>query len=189
MGLSRIAVEVEAMTKKKDLKRRVRARQAKTGESYTSALAHIREPRIPEAPDATKEALAEGLSCTAVVTPELRAMGDLRPLFARVREVLAALGSPACGPLLRGDASPRRMPTAKDVLEAQRFLAAVRRGERGLSRDGRLLAFEWRGHVIVGAIWLYISRRPLLQFSRMGDAPFWPEELWPQQLRALVMGR
>ena len=173
------------MTKKKDLKRRVRARQAKTGESYTSALAHIREPRIPEAPDATKEALAEGLSCTAVVTPELRAMGDLRPLFARVREVLEALASPACGPLLRGEPSPRRIPEMKDTLEARRFLAAVRKGERGFSRDGRLLALEWRGHVIVGSIWLYFAHGPLLQFSRLGDAPFWPEELWPQQLRAL----
>jgi hypothetical protein len=185
MRPTRIAVEVEAMTKKRDLKRRVRARQEKTGESYTSALAHIREPRIPEAPDATKEAVAEGLSCAAVVTPELRGMGDLRPLFARVREVLEALGSPACGPLLRGETSPRRIPEPKDVLEAQRFLAAARKGERGLSGNGRLLALEWRGHVIVGSIWLYFGRKPLLQFSRLGDAPFWPEELWPQQLRAL----
>ena len=177
------------MTKKKDLKRRVRARQKKTGESYTSALAHVRAPRIPEAPDATKEALAEGLSCTAVVTPELRAMGDLRPLFARVREVLEALASSVCGPLLRGEPSPRRFPEMKNLLEAQRFLAAVRKGHRGLSDDGRLLALEWRGHVIVAATWLYFSRRPLLQLSRLGDAPFWPEELWPHELRAMGFGR
>lgn len=116
-------------------------------------------------------------------------MGDLRPLFARVREVLEALASPACGPLLHGEPSPRRFPEMKDVLEGRRFLAAVHKGERGLSRDGRLLALEWRGYVIVGSIWLYFARGPLLQFSRLGDAPFWPEELWPQQLRALRMGR
>jgi hypothetical protein len=32
------------MTKKKELKQRVRARQEKTGESYTAALAHVRTP-------------------------------------------------------------------------------------------------------------------------------------------------
>src|SRR6266849_2482692 len=79
--------EVEAMTKKKDLKKRVRARQEKTGESYTVALAQLRRRRIPEAPSATAEAQAAGLRCEAVVSSKLRALGDLRTLFARLREL------------------------------------------------------------------------------------------------------
>jgi hypothetical protein len=163
------------MTKKKDLKKRVRARQAKTGESYTTALAHLREPQIPEAPNATAEAQAEGFHCHAVVSPKLRAVGDLRSLFARLREMLEGLGAEACGPLFRGERMPCRMPQMSDLLEARRFLQSR---ERGLSPNGRLFALSWNGHTVAGAV-LLAGRKPLLQMGLLEGPPatWWPAEL------------
>jgi len=163
------------MTKKKDLKKRVRERKAKTGESYTAALLHVRGPRkggplIREAPDATAEAVAEGLRCTAIVSAALRALPDLRPLFARLREMLEALDADACGALLRGEAAPPRIPVIADVPEARRFLASVRAGSRGLSRDGRLFALSWQGRTVVGWMFITGSRKPLLQLGFLDDA-------------------
>ncbi len=173
------------MTRKKDLKRRVRERQARTGESYTAALAHVRKKPVENEalPDATEEAKAAGLHCSAVVSPKLRALGDLRPFFARLRELLEALESDACGPLLRGEPGPRVIPTLRDSLEARRFLAQVQAGTRGLSRDGRMFALAWNGHVVVGAIWLL--RKPLLMIGLLDDA----EKSWPDSLLLAGLGR
>ena len=165
------------MTKKKDLKRRVRERQEGTGESYTAALAHIRKlPRIEEVPDATREALAAGLSCNAVVSKPLRAAGDLTPLFVRIRETLSALGSS----LATRDAIPDAMVL---MAEARRFLAGVRAGARGLSRDERILAVEWSGIVVVCGI-VRLGRKPLLALARLDDL----KEL-PPQLALMGIGR
>ncbi|HEY2029337.1 MAG TPA: hypothetical protein VGH20_09025 [Myxococcales bacterium] len=166
------------MTRQKDLKRRVRARQEKTGESYTAALSNIRrDVHIPQAPSATAEARAAGLRCEAVVTEELRRMGDLEPLFIRLRELLLALAAEACGPLIRGDALALQMPSMKDAVEARRFLEAVRAGERGLSRNGRMVAFNWRDRVVVADLGLAGARKPLLQLGVLGEGPLWPMEL------------
>jgi hypothetical protein len=157
------------MTKKKDLKRRVRQRQAKTGESYTAALAQVRGPRIEAVPDATREARGAGLCCKAFVSARLRKESELPDLFVRVREMLAALGAAACGPLLRGELPPCEIPDAvRLAVEARRFLEEVRRGARGLSRDGRLFALEWKGAVIVGAIVL-AGRTPLISMGSLDD--------------------
>jgi hypothetical protein len=157
------------MTKKKDLKRRVRERQAKTGESYTAALAQVRGPRISAVPEATKEAQGAGLRCKAFVSERLRQGGDLPALFLRVREMLEALGAPACGPLLRGELSPGRIPDAVRLgVEARRFLSEVRAGARGVSRDGRLFALEWKGAVLVGGIVL-AGRTPLICIGSLDD--------------------
>jgi hypothetical protein len=166
------------MTKRKDLKRRVRARQQKTGESYTAALANIRpEVRIPEAPSATAEARAAGLRCEAVVTEELRRMGDLEPLFVRLRELLLALAAEDCGPLVRGEAAAQRLPDMKDVIEARRFLEAVRAGERGLSKNGRIVAFNWRERVVIVDLGIRGARNPLLQAGVLGEGPLWPADM------------
>ncbi len=172
------------MTKKKDLKRRVRARQEKTGESYTTALAQFRRAQIPEAPSATVEAEAAGLRCEAVVSSKLRALGDLRPLFARLRELLEALGAEACGPLLRGETAPRRMPQMRDLVEARRFLTQVRAGKRGLSQDGRLVAFAWGDLTVVAALSL-LRRKPLLQLGLLDDVGQWR----PPERSLLGIGR
>jgi hypothetical protein len=172
------------MTKKKELKQRVRARQEKTGESYTAALAQIRQPSIPEAPSATAEAVAEGLRCEAVISPKLRGLGNLRPLFARLRAMLEGLGAQACGPLLRGEAGPRRMPQMRDMLEARAFLGQVRTGRRGLSENGQSLALVWNEVTVVVFISL-LGRRPLLQLCLLDELA----EPWSVQLALLGIGR
>ncbi|HEY5678174.1 MAG TPA: hypothetical protein VIR81_15375 [Myxococcales bacterium] len=158
------------MTKKKDLKRRVRQRQAKTGESYTAALAQVRGPRIAAVPEATKEAQAAGLRCKAFVSTRLRQEPDLAALFARLREMLEALGAKACGPLLRGEMAPGGIPDAvRLAVESRRFLAEVRAGARGFSRDGRLFALEWKGEPIVGGILVHAGRAPLVYLGCLRD--------------------
>jgi hypothetical protein len=155
------------MTRKKDLKRRVRERQAKTGESYTAALAHIRKQpiEIEELPDATPAAKAAGLDCNAVVSkPELKE----EALFVRVREMLEALGVP----LQRLTPVP---PAIKLAVEARRFLESVREGSRGVSKDGSLFALEWNGRVVVGGILGVPGRKPLLALALLDDIRGMPE--------------
>ena len=149
------------MTKKKDLKKLVRGRQAKTGESYTAALAHVRKRpiEIEEVPDATSEARAAGLDCNAVVSkPELKEQA----LFVRVREMLEALGVP----LQRLTPVP---PAVRLAVEARRFLDSVRAGSRGVSRDGSLFALEWTGRVVVGGVLGVSGRKPLLVLGLLDD--------------------
>ncbi len=157
------------MTRKKDLKKLVRERAAKTGESYTAALAHVRKPRveIEELPDATAEAKAAGLDCNAVVSkPELKEQA----LFLRVREMLEALGAP----LHRLTPVP---PAVKLAVEARRFLDSVRMGSRGVSRDGSLFALEWGGRVVVGGILGVPGRKPLLALGLLEDIRATPVSL------------
>src|SRR5947209_590635 len=169
--------EVEAMTKKKDLKKRVRERQAKTGESYTAARAQVRKVHIEEAPNANDEARAEGFRGIAIVSRKLREARDLRPLFARLRELLLALEAPACGPLLRGESLPRRIPQVLDILRARRFLERVRAGHRGLSDDGAFFALSWNERTVVGTI--ILIRGPMLQMGLLEDADSPPELAFP----------
>jgi hypothetical protein len=203
------------MTKKKDLKRRVRERKARTGESYTAALRQIaKKPReatpsvlveatpsvrveatpsvrveatpsvrVESAPSAVAEARAEGFRGDAAVSPKLRAMGDLRPLFARLRELLQALDSPACGPLFRGESAPLRLPKPTDALLEREFLRRVREGERGLGVGGRMAALSWNGQVVIAQFSIFPEHTPLLQLAILEEAG------WPNNLLLLGIGR
>ena len=80
------------MTAKKDLKKRVRARQQQTGERYTAALARLRKqpaktprPSISEAPSLTTFAKAEGLKCLAYCSFPFWELcdGEVRSALAR----------------------------------------------------------------------------------------------------------
>lgn len=83
--------------------------------------------------------------------------------------MLEALGASACGPLVRGERAPADIPDAvRLAVEARRFLADVRAGTRGLSRDGRLFAMEWKGAVLVGGIVL-AGRVPLICIGSLDD--------------------
>lgn len=165
------------MTKKKDLKQRVRERKARTGESYTAALRQIvKSPRVEAAPSASIEARAEGFRGDAAVSPKLRAMGDLRPLFARLRQLLEALDSPACGPLFRGESVPLRLPKPTDALLERDFLRRVAEGERGLGASGRMAALSWNGQVVVVRFSIFPQHTPLLLLW-LADEAAWPESL------------
>lgn len=87
------------MTANRDLKRRVRDRQAQTGESYMTALHHVlaqRPSSIPSAiptvefVDVTAVAAALGLKCRIAISPALAHAIDVEKTLWRFRETLTA---------------------------------------------------------------------------------------------------
>src|ERR687891_204400 len=73
LGDAEVGTQETSMTKQADLKRRVRTRMAKTGESYATARAHV----LSERPAASGAAWATALHVTNgdCTVPELRATG------------------------------------------------------------------------------------------------------------------
>lgn len=148
------------MTIKKDLKKRIRERQEKTGESYTTARMHVLNQApagAPEAPRVSEVSLQEvtplleslGMRGQAFLTPGF-SEALARPALERLREVLLAT---------RDDPGTRRMravllegePDSLDVGSLMRewgetrvFVRNLRLGMRGPSRSGRALSFELR---------------------------------------------
>ena len=145
------------MTSKRDLKRRVRERQARTGESYMTARRHVldqaasaapREPAIPvvEMISVTDEAARLGLKCRAVITSTLASQVNPTAVLQRVRDALRATTDDPGTRILRAaafDGQPpqigtRRFPDWID--EIRRFLARARAGIGGVSNTGNMLA-------------------------------------------------
>jgi len=143
------------MTAKKDLKRRVRERQAKTGESYTAARAQIvdepeeKESAIPvvELVDATDEATKLGLQCDVLVEPNLARRIAPARILERLRDALIATeDDPQTkllrGVILRGEAPVGRGRPPDWWDEMKRFFARARVGIGGTSDGGTLLALQ-----------------------------------------------
>lgn len=148
------------MTVKKDLKKRIRERQEKTGESYTTARMHVLDPAPAEAPEAPKvrevslrevtlllEALGmKGQAFLSRGFPESLA----RPALERLRELLLATGDEPATRWLRAvllDGEPDAVDfgsLAREWGEARVFMRNLRLGLRGPSRSGRTLSFELR---------------------------------------------
>jgi hypothetical protein len=138
------------MTQKRDLKRRVRARQERTGESYTEARRRVTAARpdgpfpVVEGLDATEIAEEIGLRCRVSVAPDLAARVDPRVALLRLRDaLLGTTGDPSTEMLrtvlVRGDNVA--FPIAAGELVAyRRFLARARSGIGGASASGRMLA-------------------------------------------------
>ena len=89
------------MTANRDLKRRVRDRQAQTGESYMTALHHVLAQRpgsIPSAiqtvefVDVTEVAAVLGLKCRIAVSPALVHTIEVERTLERFRDTLIACG-------------------------------------------------------------------------------------------------
>src|SRR5438105_576891 len=101
MGARRGVCE-EDMTAKKDLKKRVRARQAGTGESYSTARRHVLGDRsavpVVELVDLSAEAERVGLCGRVLVFPDLVERVDPVVVLRRLRQVLDATGG---DPVLR----------------------------------------------------------------------------------------
>lgn len=143
------------MTARRDLKRRVRERQARTGESYMTALRHVLDnrPAVPvvELIDITDIAAALGIACRARLTPTLADRIDAASALRQLRDALVAtLRDPALDLMRRvvlGGESPSIKPTSIDV--TRRFMTRVRAGIGGVAEHGRLLALAVdgrRGH-------------------------------------------
>jgi hypothetical protein len=151
--------EETLMTANRDLKRRVRDRQAHTGESYMTALHHVlgqRPSSIPSAIptveflDATEAAAALGLKCRISVSPALAHTIDVEQTLRRFRTALTTTWRDPALALLRSIALHGEhvqvpmipAPGFRDVQEAVRFLERVLAGFSGISDDGRMLALR-----------------------------------------------
>jgi hypothetical protein len=142
------------MTKKRDLKRRVRERQARTGESYVTARRHVTaavEPvekttiPIVELVDVTAEAAQRGLRCTVMITPELVQRVEAPAVVERLHAVLAATPDDPTTAIMRDVAfagvTPKRVPRMRDFEALRRFFQRARAGLGGASDNGMHLAF------------------------------------------------
>jgi hypothetical protein len=156
------------MTAKKDLKRRVRERQARTGESYVTARRQVAAkrpaPPEPEPPfpvvemiDATPTAAALGLACKVSLFPPLAQRVDPARALTRLRDALRATGADPTLDVMRDVAFHARRPTAaitSDTLaETRRFVARLRAGIGGVSARGRMLALHVDTELVVFALW------------------------------------
>jgi hypothetical protein len=147
------------MTAKKDLKKRVRDRQAHTGESYTAALAQVLarrpagEPLLIELADLTAEAAALGLHVRRVyASPPVLEQIDGPSALAQLRDALRTTDGDADTELLRSvllagarPTLPRR-PGTRSLIELRRFVSRVQAGIGGPNQHGTMLALNVQGH-------------------------------------------
>lgn len=165
------------MTAKRDLKRRVRERQGRTGESYMTALRHVLDQRpsvvpVVEMIELSEVGAAMGFQCRVRMSPVLADRIDAVGALRRLREALIATERDPAFDLMRrvvmrGE-SPVLKPTGIDA--GRRFVARVRAGIGGISEHGRLLALMVDGRLgpemIVFMLWLspvaYVPYRPSL---------------------------
>lgn len=155
------------MTAKKHLKRRIRARQAATGESYTTARRHVLAARpeaepepepelssltpveptivVEEMVDLTPAAERLGLKCRAMASSRLATRLDPQLALVRMRDILlATTEDPALERLravcLRGEGLA--LPRSSDWLQRTRqFVQRALAGLGGVSSEGAMLAF------------------------------------------------
>ncbi|MBS1120824.1 MAG: domain containing protein [Deltaproteobacteria bacterium] len=173
------------MTVKRDLKRRVRDRQQRTGESYTTARRHVLADRpnpspspsaipVDEVIDVSELAAAIGLRCKVLVFPAVAERAEPTVVLTAVRDALiATTGDPATERLrrlaLRGEVSraPDRWSHDRN---GPRFIERVRAGLGGMSDDGRTLAIHVAGRAgIVPILCTPWRRDPTLMLMTIDD--------------------
>jgi hypothetical protein len=164
------------MTKQRNLKRLVRERQARTGESYVTAQRNVRGPRetvpVVELIELTEIAELLGLQCRVMVAPELAARIDVGAALRQLRSVLLTTTPDAAFDLmraavLRGE-RPYSAPPPLD--EGLKFLVRLRAGIGGVCPSGRIVAFAVAGssgvEQVVFLLWLtpfqFRQVRPML---------------------------
>jgi len=150
------------MTAKRDLKRRVRERQAKTGESYVTARRRVvaqatttettethRVMDVVELLDVSDAAAELKLRCPVRMSPKLAERAGQPGVLARLRDVLVGtVGDPAMSLLreiaLRAPAT-RRSRRTRNFEEVRQFFQRARAGLGGVTDDGSLLSFPVAG--------------------------------------------
>jgi hypothetical protein len=152
------------MTAKKDLKKRVRDRQARTGESYTTALGQVLAQRpegeglLVELTDLTAEAQGLGLRCRhAYASPKVVERVEGPVALARLRDALRATTDDPATALMRsvlldGKRATAQRPSPQVYLELRRFMARIEAGVGGASEHGTMLALHVparRGHELL----------------------------------------
>ena len=170
------------MTEKKDLKKRVRERQARTNESYTQALAHVlaAKGRVVELDDVTDIAGELGIRCKVSAFRDV----DVRPALERIRDALQATGDDPETQTLRRALFDNQSPDRglgwnvtdihRLVAYVRQFLARARAGIGGVS--GQLIAVHVGSTPVVGILWAMPVARPPLFVLRSADdieLPLW----------------
>lgn len=165
------------MTAKRDLKRRVRERQGRTGESYMTALRHVLDQRpsvvpVVEMIELSEVGAAMGIQCRVRMSPVLADRIDAVGALRRLREALIATERDPAFDLMRRVVMHGEAPVLKltSIDAGRRFLARVRAGIGGISEHGRQLALMVDGRLgpemIVFMLWLspvhYVPYRPSL---------------------------
>jgi hypothetical protein len=180
------------MTAKRDLKKRIRARQSRTGERYATARAHIiadaPSGRIPvvEMTDVSATAASVGLRSRVLVFPSVAEHVDVRAMLQRIHDVVSGTEDDPSTALLRGfflegqAIPPSRPPSLQTLTDARAFFARARAGIGGISESGRSLAVSVEGkrriETVVCLLWM-IGGRPTCMILRpddIGDDPLLP---------------
>jgi len=184
------------MTQHRDLKRRVRDRQARTGEAYMTALRHVQAQKPPAFPvvelvDLTEIGAALGFKCRTVMAPDLIDRIDTASALVRLRDVL--LASDRDGALetfravvLRGEHRQFRL-TPGTFDDARELIQRARAGLGGVSEGGLLLAMHVDGKpgatMVLFTLWLMpdsvpVRREPSLILASLQGAPAHPLLAW-----------
>jgi hypothetical protein len=158
------------MTDRKDFKRRVRERQARTGESYTTARMQVESRRpgavpVVETIDVAEAAARLGLRCHVVIASTLLDLLDGELVLERIRDALIGTDSDPATELMRAVAlrgenplGVRRHPLMAGRLrdwndpELRQFIARARAGIGGVSERHHVLALTIRD--VMALCWL-----------------------------------
>jgi hypothetical protein len=145
------------MTDRRDLKRRVRDRQERTGESYMTALRHVRDGRHPvpvvEMLDVTEIAAQLGLRCRVTMEPDLADLAsDALTRFAALLRTTAH--DPELARMRDAALFGLPVPLLKTAGVEGAFSARVRAGLGGVSDSGNAVAIAVRDVMIVFTLYL-----------------------------------
>jgi hypothetical protein len=152
------------MTKQRDLKRLVRDRQERTGESYTTAWRHVRGERRTGVPvleliDISDIGDALGLRCRLLVAPTLTERVDVAAVVKQLRTVLLTTANDHAFSLMHAAVLCGKRPYASwpTLQEGLRFRDRIRAGIGGIDESGRMLAFAVAGRpmpeMVVFLLW------------------------------------
>lgn len=173
------------MTLRRTLKRRIRSRQEKTGESYAAARAQVLAARpgpfpVIELEDVSPEAHKAGIVCAVRVTPALATTTSLPKILRQLHAILAGATEglvPMQGVALRGEADKWAVigtgHLAGFVGKLRAFTESLDQGLRGPGPSGRILAFDaevdGRVRTVVAQLVPRFHRDPLLVLSVFRD--------------------
>jgi hypothetical protein len=158
------------MTAKRDLKNRIRERQERTGERYTTARAAVLAQKdlvieLREAPP------HPGILCSIRVSPAL--WGHEGPILDQLREIL--LGpteelEPMRRAVLHGKRDRSEASAVLLVTRLREFRTRLQQGLRGPGPGGRMLAFDSGGRTIIVQLFPRPDGQPLLLLSQFGES-------------------
>jgi len=173
------------MTEKRDLKRRVRERQARTGESYVTALRHVlgqRETSVPvvELIDVSDLAAPLGIKCRVVMAPSMVGRVEPTAMLTQLRDALLTTANDPELALMRAVVLAGERPTKPPLLVFDsRFLARLRAGIGGVSEGGHTLALSVAGQSATALVVFFLrlisvkysDRAPMLMVAPVDAFP------------------